>query len=175
MGTLGAAGLQEKILGSKTVMVIRHSPVAVLCIPYSYEWSVPQKILLAINEEPKDLNTLHPLLNLCNLLKAKLQVAIVSEDFAEGADVMANSLLIQAVSEKLENAYPGLSFTTAHLTGEHFYEAIVKYMHENKVDLLAMIPRQKKWLQYITGRSMTQKLAAHSDVPLLALNDTSPL
>src|SRR5215218_6175931 len=37
MGTLGAAGLTEKILGSRTTTVIRHSPVPVLCIPFDYQ------------------------------------------------------------------------------------------------------------------------------------------
>jgi nucleotide-binding universal stress UspA family protein len=171
MGTLGAAGLKEKILGSKAIMVIRHSPVSVLCIPFNYQWSKPKRLLLAINDAPKNLDALQPLMHLCNFMKADLELAVLSEESAEGSDVMAHSRLIQTVSAELEKSYPDISFNRVHLSGAHFYDAILEYIHENNIDLLAMIPHQKKWLQYITGRSMTQKMAAHTDVPLLALNE----
>lgn len=171
MGTLGAAGLKEKILGSKATMVIRHSPVPVLCIPFDYEWDTPKHILLAVNAEPKSTAEFEPLVTFCRLFNASLTIAVFSEDAAESYDVMAHSRVVASVSEKLKEGFPDISVKTAHLSGAQFYDVLLKYIHENEIDLFAMIPHQKKWLQYITGKSMTQKMATHIDVPLLVLNE----
>lgn len=171
MGTLGATGIKEKILGSKATNIIRHSPVPVLCIPWDYNGSVPQNILLAINEEPKNMATLQPLMELCTLFKVHLKVAVLSEGSDEGYTVMAHSRMVQEITDKLAKAFPAITCNTVHLSGTHFYNAILEYVKENNIDLLAMIPHQKKWLQYITGKSMTQKVAVYGDVPLLTLNE----
>src|SRR5690606_21780243 len=55
MGTSGASGLKERLVGSETATIIGKSKVPVLAIPIKYTWKKPQEILLATNhfeEEP---------------------------------------------------------------------------------------------------------------------------
>ena len=169
MGTSETSSFRDKLIGNKATKLIRQSKIPVLCIPYHYNWSAPQHFLLAINAELKEAAVLQPLATLCQLFKASLKIAVLSEDNSEGVAVMAHSRAVMSVMQLVEKRYPDIDCTPVHLTGKHFYESILNYIQEAKIDLLAVIPHQKNWLDYITGKSITQKLAGHTQIPLLTI------
>ncbi len=50
MGTIGNSGIQEKLFGSKTAVMIGKSPIPIMAIPLLSKWSIPSNILIAIND-----------------------------------------------------------------------------------------------------------------------------
>lgn len=72
MGTKGASGLKEKLIGSFTAEVIANAPCPVLAIPNKYKFKVPKKITYATNYAKKDKKVLQSLLEFNRFSMLKL-------------------------------------------------------------------------------------------------------
>jgi len=80
MGTLGASGLKEKILGSRTANLIGKSRIPILVIPYFYIWKKPEKFLLATNQFENEPAILDFLFETVDLFMAQMQVIVFTEE-----------------------------------------------------------------------------------------------
>ena len=171
MGTLGSAGVKEKILGSKTASVISRTEVPVLAIPLLAEWKTPEHILFAIrslNEGRKDL--VKSLIDIAELFSARITIA---KFFAHFPGQPHKQLAI----ERAGNSYiksirtwsPSTTLSFVHPEGHRLEKSIGKYITQNNVDILAMITHKRNLINSIFHRSMTKKMSYHSAVPLLVL------
>ncbi len=170
MGTLGNAGIREKLFGSITAKIISHVDVPVLAIPLMYEWEIPQNILLAVKEFKEDPALLIPVLDIARLLKAPIHVSIFTdEDQAHAVDYLQNSRDLELFATHMQKANIDLQVQTAPLYGHQFEEAIVEYITKNHTGLLVMITHKRNFLESIFNRSLTKKMSYHTNIPLLSL------
>lgn len=170
MGTLGNAGIREKLFGSITAKIISHAEVPVLAIPLMYEWEIPQNILLAVKEFKEDDAVLNPVLKLARILQAPIHVSIFTdEDNAHAVDYLQNSRDLESFTINLQTANEDVPIKTAPLYGHQFEEAIVDYIAVNNTGLLVMITHKRKFLESIFNKSMTKKMSYHTNIPLLSL------
>jgi len=170
MGTSGASGIKELLIGSQTASVIGHSKVPVLAIPEEYEWKKPVKILLATNNFEKEPNVLDTVFQLANQLQAKVETAVFSdEDHDDAATLLQTSYGINAYEKFLKEEYRQSALVATHLTGKSFEETLSDHIANNGVDILVMITYQRNLLKRIFNPSHTRRMSYHTKIPLLAI------
>src|SRR5690606_7354282 len=91
MGTTGASGVKEKLLGSETVKVMEKTQVPILIIPLDYHWKKPSKIVLATSHFEQDQTLLNTLFEWVTLFSAELQVVVFTDIHDKPSKVLENS------------------------------------------------------------------------------------
>lgn len=170
MGTSGASGIKELLIGSQTASVIGHSKIPVLAIPEHYEWKKPEKILLATNNFEKEPSILDSIFQLAAQLHAKVETAVFSdEDYDDAAALLQASYGISSYEKFLKDEYKQIALATAHLSGKSLEEALNDYIARNNIDILVMITYQRNLLKRIFNPSQTRRMSYHTRIPLLAI------
>ncbi len=156
--------------GGKSAAILRASPVPVLIIPNEYQWVLPQKMIVAINNEKENLGMLKPVFDMSHHFGAELSIFIFSKEEQEGSHIMADTQTIYNIRESLKRQYPHAAIGIVHLSGKDFTTTIKEYISKKKFDLLALITHHKSWIHHLGGKSMTQEIAGASAIPLLSIN-----
>lgn len=171
MGTLGSAGVKEKIFGSKTAGVIGKIDIPVLIVPLLSEWSIPKNILLAINNFKEGTEkVIAPVFELAELFKAGVHILKFTDaDTSSAVDYLANERSGMNYIKRLQTTFKTIPVGFVHLDGHKFEKTIEKYIIANKVDVVAMITHKRSFAKSLFKRSMTKKMSYHINIPLLAL------
>lgn len=172
MGTNGSSGIKEVIYGSRTAAVIGKSPVPVLAVPLLSEWSVPKKILLAINQFNIPDKLINPVIDMASLFGSSIQVTIftdMDDDYVE--DFKLHEAKVADFRDALKQKYPGTEIHAVHLAGKHFRESLQNWIDKNNIDMLVMLTHKRTLIGSIFNSSMTRKMSYHTNIPLLAIPD----
>ena len=170
MGTLGTSGIKEKVWGSNASAIIGNSKVPVMVIPYEYEWKEPKNILIATNHFEKEPAILNFLFNLADLYKAKMQVAVfTNEDDDNTITLLEHTRKTQEYEIMLKKKYKEEMLTATQLFGKEFEVTLEDYIRQNEIDILAMVTYQRSTWVRIFNPSMTKRMSYHTKIPLLAI------
>ena len=170
MGTLGVSGIKEKVWGSHASAIIGNSKVPVMVIPHEYEWKKPKNILIATNHFEKEPAILDFLFNLADLYKAKMQVAVfTNEDDDNTIILLEHTRKTQEYEITLKKKYKEAMLTATHLFGKAFEVTLEDYIRQNEIDILAMVTYQRSLWARISHPSMTKRMSYHTKIPLLAI------
>ncbi|OQP57386.1 universal stress protein [Niastella populi] len=170
MGTKGATGLKELLIGSVTSKVIGHSKFPVLAIPVDYQPEEPDGILFATNHFEKSNILLTPVIELAKLFFAKIYVIIFVDKEKKGAvEYMSDTRSLYNYLDYLRKTFPGVIFQGELLEGKDFEDAVNAYEEKNKLDIVSMITYPKGFWEKIFKGSETKKMAIHSHIPVLAI------
>ncbi|MFN4233502.1 MAG: universal stress protein [Bacteroidia bacterium] len=166
MGTKGATGAKEVIIGSNTAAVVKGAACPVLVIPEKASYKKPQKFTFAY-----DLKTINELngFNLFKTLVKKLdgEIAILNV----GIDELPASTEEAVAGIKLNHLLEGIKHNFFFVKNENVSDGIESFIKEKGTDCLVMIARKHSFLEKIFHKSVTKKMAYHVDVPLLVLKD----
>jgi nucleotide-binding universal stress UspA family protein len=162
MGTRGAGGISGALFGSVTAAVVGRSDRPILAVPHGVPLKPFRHIACAIDSPLGEGDLLHELDELAANFEADLTfLHVVEEVQAATSGVISESL----------NAYRSMhghgQAKGEVLSGHDVEEALASYCEENEVDLLVMIREHHPFLQKLIHRSMTRRLAMHTQVPLL--------
>lgn len=170
MGTTGATGMKQVMVGSVAAKLISRAGIPVLAIPAVYEVEDPDRLLLATNRFEQEAHILEPLLELVRLLQLQLHIAVfLDTDDAEVVDYINSGRKLEAYVKQLQKEHPDISIKGTVLEGKDFEETVEAYIHREEIDMVAMIPYQKNFLDRLLGRSATRRMAYHSTIPLLSI------
>lgn len=164
MGTHGASGITELILGSNTASVIEKSPVPVLAIPHNTGYREIRNIVYAYDDIKSGLPSFHKLLSFATICDADITLLHIIE---KGKDTEE---LNKREFDKIKSAtsYDKISLKLVH--EENVLEGINEYVNSNDVDVLAMTIKKRTLFDRIFNKSLTKKMAYHTRIPLLALH-----
>lgn len=165
MGTHGARGLDEILIGSNTYSVMKESAVPVLAIPHNAGINKIKRIVFAGDYKSiEDKNVLQTLIQLSKAFNAEINVLHIDED----KDASLSSKEI-GEAKKFEQYFKNIKHSYHFIHTQNPEEGIEDYAESNDVDLIALIPRKHSFLDSLSKKSISKKLAFHSKVPLLAL------
>lgn len=159
MATEGARGLKEVFIGSNAGGVIEEAPCPVIVIPFNASLKKPKKIAIATNFEDYDIKILESIQDWFSDFKPAYYLFHVGDP--EYKDLNQYEDFILEVNKKLPD------ITTNYLSEENTVEGIEKYVSTNKIDLIVLSARKHSVLQLLLNRSISKRLAYHSNVPLL--------
>ncbi|WP_340065914.1 universal stress protein [Ascidiimonas aurantiaca] len=168
MGTKGASGLREVVIGSNTGDVITRVPCPELVIPEDAVFESPAQIVF-----PTDFNLLYnadildTLVHICNMHNAHIHVLFVTKNKEKlNAEQVANrELLLGYLSD-----CPCTFHTT---TNNRLENAIQDFVKTHDVDMIAMVAKNLNFFQQIFFRPTVENISYHTKVPFLVLHEKS--
>lgn len=170
MGTKGAGGLKQLIMGSVASGVVSKTKIPVLTVPASYEMEKPGAVLFATNQFEKNTDLLKQLIYLSTLLSATIHAVVFKDTNGDkNADLIYNEEQLSDYIHFLKDTFPDADFKAALLEGNDFEFAIDQYCNVHEVELIAMVTYPKSFLEKLLGKSVTQKMTFHSTIPILAI------
>lgn len=164
MGTHGASGITELILGSNTASVIEKSPVPVLAIPHNTSMRELRKIVYAYDDIKSGLPSFHKLLEFASIYDSDITLLHIIESGKDTEELNKKEF------EKIKSATDYKKLSLELVREEKVLEGINDYVNTHDVDALAMTIKKRNLFDRIFNKSLTKKMAYHTRVPLLALH-----
>jgi nucleotide-binding universal stress UspA family protein len=163
MGSHGATGIRELVIGSNTQRVVRHSSVPVLVIknlindPFKVE-----NILFASTFEETATSGFDFVAQFARAWRATLHIL-----FINFIDKVANQDTIDRLMRDLTNPYPDILFThnSAETNDEEF--GIHQLAEKIGADMIAITPYDKTG--FVITHSVAEDLVNHEEVPVLVI------
>lgn len=163
MPTRGATGI-EGIWGSKTEAVVRDAIVPVIVLPEGASLDNIDKIALAADYDDISCDyRLDPLLQLADHLKTEIDVVTINRD--------EHTLTRKEKINRKRLKYRLMRFP--HRFSYHFEpeisEGLINYARKNNAQLIAIMPRDFRFLQSLFTESLSRRMVYRSSIPLLIL------
>jgi len=160
MGTTGAGGLKEVLMGSLTEKVINQATVPVLCIPAQCYYKPLKHFLFICHYEKARLEILKNLIPLAKRFNAQLDVLQVQAHHEPNDhDVIA----------EWKAAYPNSGIAFHQLTSQDYEGCVMDFIKLNKENIVIIPRHHKSFLDKLFSFSLSRKLAFHSTIPLLTI------
>jgi len=164
MGTHGASGITELILGSNTASIIEKSPAPVLAIPHNADYKDLKNIVYAYDDIKSGLPSFRKLLEFAEIYDSDITLLHIIESSSNTAELNKQEF------EKIKQSVSYSKIRLELVKEENILEGINDYVNSNNVDMLVMAVKKKSLLDKIFSRSLTKKMAYHTKIPLLALH-----
>lgn len=161
MGSTGDSGPLKKWFGSVSTKIMNESHCPVLLIPENAGYKGVNNLLYAYDDIDLDKALMGPLVDFASQFDAVLHLLHVNELEAPDPGYY--------LEELFKENYPDQKIKLASVYNENVIEAIDKYAHENKIDIVAMGTKSRSFFDRIFHESMTKSMAIQSDIPLLIL------
>lgn len=168
MGTKGASGVKEVLIGSVSSNVIKSTKKPVIIIPENYKFKPVKKISFATDYRDEDMNALNNLKTISESLNAKVEVIHFSEPELEDK---LEDYKINFYGQKIKSKHKFKNITFKRIKGDDFTDTLTDYERKNNIDMIAMVTyRRKGFFNLLFDKSLTKKIACHTQIPLLVLH-----
>jgi nucleotide-binding universal stress UspA family protein len=161
IGTTGASGLLNKLIGSIAEHVMEQVKQPIVLVPQDCSCSQLKNIVYLAQLKEDDTPVLSSLFDFANLVEAK-HVKLLN---------INTGFFFQPVDENLmtilDDKFGLKKIQLDTVDGADVVEGIDHYLEKHKVDLVVMSTHKKSLLERIFVRSNTDKMALYSKVPLL--------
>jgi nucleotide-binding universal stress UspA family protein len=164
MGTVGAGGLEEILIGSNTYGIISENKFPLLAVPVDADLSQIQKIVFAGDylKIPSESTVLGPLKAMSGKFGAEIHIVHIGE-----ALVLDTEKSEQA--RKLDLEFKNLPHHYHFEVSDNVEAGINRYVDENGIDIVTVTHRHRRFIEKVFKTSWTKKMALHCYVPLLVL------
>jgi len=162
MGTKGASGVREMLMGSNAAAIIANCPTTVLAIPENAAFESPTDLGFAADfEHLAQSDMLQPLKELAIRFRARLHVInMQQENDAVNVDKAA-------IEQALRTSFgPGVNQQYEYVVATDIEKDIEQFIEEKGIQHLFVVRLKRSFLERLFHRSMTRKLAFHTKVPL---------
>ncbi len=169
MGITGGGLLTEKLIGSNTLSVAKHSDVPVIIVPANSRFTrIEEVMLLSDFDKADDKIPMNPVRRIIELTKAKFFVFNVEKEVDEFGVTYPSNVLGEsyAVHTLLQDLNPEYHFTK----NQHYMQAIDDFVKEHHIDLIITIPQKHSFFEKLFSSSHTKMLAFHSHIPLMVMH-----
>lgn len=164
MGTKGATGAKEFLLGSNSVTVIKKIKVCpVMLVPDNYAFEIPTQIAF-----PTDFNRLYgeellAIKKLAALHNSKLNILHIN-----GMDTLSDAqrnnfdILKEYLKNELHTFYWKSDYSKKA-------QAIKDFIEENKINILTMINYEHSFIEDLIKEPIINKMGFHSEIPFMVI------
>lgn len=163
MGTTGASGLAEILIGSNAATVVSKSSVPVLVVPPNTPYKDLNKIVYATDYNEPEFPAVMRLVYYAELFDCNLDIIHVKTDFDRYFNAENNFFK----KNKSNLTYPKLTFK--NLPEGDVLNTINDYVSANQADLLVMAKHNRNFFDRLFHRSLSKQMAYHTTLPLLIL------
>ena len=165
MGTKGASGINERLIGSITANVISAASKPVIAVPEKAIFESLDKIVFATDYMPGDVKALEHLTDILKVFNPKIHVLHI-------ADYEYNAETENYTMEKFSNRvarkvrYKNLSYHVAYGTEQE--KALENYLKKESAALLMMTTGKRTLLDILFGKALVKKMAYHTKIPMIS-------
>ena len=163
MGTQGATGAKEILIGTNTVHVIRKACCPVIAIPPNFNYKSPNKVLfptdLEIDYQEEQLQELH---YLAKQHKSRIDVMHVSSSYdLTEAQLKNKAKLVKILGE--------VAHLFHELPNQEVITAINNFQQKKKINFLVMIQNRHTFLERLFIEPVIKKLGFHVTIPFMVI------
>lgn len=165
MGITGASKIEEILIGSTALSVVKNTDVPVIIVPDGASYSSIKNVMLACDfKKVAETIPVKLLKNILNITGASLNVLNVYESEKE---LSADKTKQQELLNSLLNEYsPRFHF----VNNTDFISGINNFVDDHHIDLIIAIPKKHGILDGLFRERHTKKLAFHSHIPLMYIH-----
>ncbi len=164
MGTKGATGLKEVLVGSVTASVARSTEIPLLIIPLATEMRLPRNIVFALGLEDTDREIIQKLIDLNAWFHAQITVLRISHPSNE---TLENPKIAALQGFFVDQGKNNLRFES--ISYPDVPEGLDLYSKGVPTDLMAVYMHHYGFFERLFHQSITEQLAYHTNIPLLVL------
>jgi len=165
MGTQGATGLLHGgLTDTNAAKVIRHASSPVLSIPDGSTYNGFKRILFATDFNDEINQVFGHVVDFAKAFGAEIDVAMITT-----RGNYASHRFAQEQFDKLKAAFPAAKLGLLVYNADSVEDGIAHLVESNSIDLVAMLTHGRKGLSHLLQGSITEDVASHIKVPLLAL------
>lgn len=169
MGTKGASGIKEKVVGTNTGDVITKVQCNTLVVPTQVELSKPREIAF-----PTDLNIfyslkmLRPMIEMVNRGKSQFRImhALQAGDQLTEEQKNNKEYLLDFMKETFPDSY---SFHT--ITNKKVKSAIQCFVESREIDMMFMVAKNLNFIQQILFDSIVEQISFHTKIPFYVIHE----
>lgn len=165
MGTQGATGTKEMLIGSNTEKVVRNAPCPVLSVPKQTHTDF-SNIVFPTTLRPEQASAFKKFSAMQNVFNGKIYMLYLNNPAH-----LPNDEAILARKEELI-AEAGLKNVELFIGEQNVFDeenAILQFAKNQNADLIVMPTNQRKGLAHLFLGSITEDTVNHSDIPVLAI------
>lgn len=164
MGTTGASGLQEILVGSNTASVIGKSDIPVMVVPPSVSYMEAKHILYSSDYTEPEFPAVSRLMYFAELFDARVTILHVKTNYDKYFDSEHNFF------ERNKSNISHEDVTIVNKEDMEVTDAIEKQIEEHHVDMLVMAKHSRSFFDRLFHRSLSKRMAYHTKIPLLVLH-----
>lgn len=163
MGTKGATGAKEVLLGSNTVQIFKNIKCPILAIPSDFEYESPLEILF-----PTDLDvdyqktSLDLLADIAVTHHSRVNVLHVSTGY-ELTEVQENRKVV------LEDIFKSAAYLFHDFDNMEIVDAVNKFQIRFKINMLAMINNKHSFFENLFFKNTINQIGFHLNIPFLVI------
>jgi nucleotide-binding universal stress UspA family protein len=169
MGTKGASGVKEKVLGSNAGDVITKVQCNTLVVPVNVDFSRPKEIAF-----PTDFNIFYslkillPMEEMVRLGKAHFRImnALRDGDVLNEEQEKNKEHLLDFMEDTFPETY---SFHT--ITNKKVKSAIQCFVESRDVDMMVMVAKNLNFIQQILFDSIVEQISFHTKIPFYVIHE----
>jgi nucleotide-binding universal stress UspA family protein len=166
MGTKGASGLKEHLVGSNTGDVITKVKCTTLVVPEKAEYKTIKEIAFPTDFNLSyDISTLQPISDILEKKESSLGILHIREN---GEKINAEQ---QQNKEILEAYFEGFEYSFHFLTNKKIEDAIQCFVESRNIDMMVMVAKNLNYFQRIFFNSKVEKISYHTNIPFLVLHE----
>lgn len=160
MGLTGSSRISEIFMGSNSISLITHAPTPILAIPKDFKLNSNAKIAFAYDGKKiqNAKNTFDFLHKFSHAFDRK--IAAFTVDTSKKDEIHYN---------KLKEFIPFEDFSFETELNDNVDAGILDYIANNKVEILALIPRKHSFFDRLFHESHTHEVAQSCQIPILVL------
>ncbi|WP_020527236.1 universal stress protein [Flexithrix dorotheae] len=163
MGTKGASGLEEVLLGSIAVSVMEKVKIPIIVVPEDAKFSQLEKIVYATDFDDKDIEIIDTLQNIGEYFNSEITCLHINtspskvEEEEGKLDALKRNYFFTPVDQ--------LNFKI--ISDEKVEHGLQEYIEKNDIDLIVVTPKERGFIEGIFHKSLSRKLAFHAHTPIL--------
>lgn len=164
MGTKGASGLAEMLIGTNTASLIGKSQIPVLVIPPTSTYKELSSILYATDFNEPEFPAFSRLMFIAELYDAKITVMHNKTEYDHYFNVEGNFF-----NRNMANfSYKNIEMVSREK--KDVTDSIHQWLEEHPTDMVVMAKHNRSFFDRLFHRSLSKKMAYHTKIPLLVLN-----
>jgi nucleotide-binding universal stress UspA family protein len=163
MGTQSVTTFLDRLIGTTTASVLKETHQAVLAIPANARFKVPLRIAFATDLASEDQVFLPQALAFARPFGAAIALVHINREGQEEENGQEQRLA------DLRRQFPEQALPLVTLAANKVVTGLETFVREYQADLIAVGLHERSFLASLFHSSVTEELAYHSTVPLLAL------
>lgn len=163
MGTQGATGAKEILLGSNTVHAIKRAKRPILAIPFHFEYEAPRRILFPTDYEI-DYSTdfLADVFRIADLHDASIDVLHIKNNYDFDDTLKRNK-------KELENLLKDKKHHFHEVPDQGIIEAINDAQMKYDINFLVMVKNKHSFWENLFSKPVINQIGFHTNIPFLVL------
>lgn len=155
MGTRGASGLKEVLIGSNAADAIKNVNSPLIVVPENNRLKAPEKVLLSSDFSKDSQEDEVDIVNMVRtLFNAEIEILHVKTEDEKGTEPHYAELMRKHQVD-------------VHvITSEDTEFSILNYANNHQFDMITLVPKDRGIIRNLFHKSMTKQLSMHTDLPL---------